>query len=208
MKVRPGGAARLPRCPQRLTCLHHLSGPNEEVLQMGVKRLLPAAVAQAEVVAVGRAPPGGSDDAVHCGQHQRAFRTCKVSAAMERLFAGDGVGAPAVGVRDPPCRRTQREAGRLRGPYPFQRTALGRGFCGTGPQSGHAEQDSAEHRKNHPSFCFMLSCPHRRPSCFLYCMRQDNIKCRRPCGPAASGIISGSARAGGSADRCGGGGSR
>ena len=61
MKVRPGGAARLPRCPQRLTCLHHLSGPNEEVLQMGVKRLLPAAVAQAEVVAVGRAPPGGND---------------------------------------------------------------------------------------------------------------------------------------------------
>ena len=45
MKVRPGGAARLPRCPQRLTCLHHLSGPNEEVLQMGVKRLLPAVYA-------------------------------------------------------------------------------------------------------------------------------------------------------------------
>ena len=153
---------------------------------MGVKRLLPAAVAQAEVVAVGRAPPGSSDDAIHRGQHQRAFRTCEVCAAMERLFAGDGVGAPAVGVRDPPCRRTQREAGRLRGPYPFQRTTLGRGFCSTGPQSGHAEQDSAEHRKNHPSFCFMLSCPHRRPSCFLLLYAAGQYK--MPPALRASGI--------------------
>ncbi len=37
-----------------------------------------------------------------------------------------------------------------------------------------------------PSFCFMLSCPHRRPSCFLYCMRPGQYK--MPPALRASGI--------------------
>ena len=172
MEVCPGGAAGLPCCAQRLARLHHLPGPDEEVLEVGVKRLLPAAVAQAEIVAVGRAPPGGRYDAVHRGQHLCPFRAGEVCAPVKGFFAGEGVGAPAVGVRDAPSIRPQWEADGLRRPHPFQRAALRRSLGGTGPQHSHTEQNGAERREDDPPLCALLSCPHWRPSCSLHCMQQ------------------------------------